>query len=246
MLTIALGGMSAVSFAQATNTENIVTDVKKPSRFHLGLNVDPIALVKSSNSFFPALFIERGSNWSSTRFDYLGAGMFVHYDISAHIGLVSGVDLKKVSVKEGAGSYNISVPIGVRFGYLQQNKYLVLGGGIDKPVYYADKKTYTTYDLGWFSNRPNPLMMYISVGAVYKIFSLKAQYYFTDFYNANFRIPDEIEYSSLAPNFFEPNDIAPNTYPYASRYSSLPLIISAGVTVPFSKMNAQGMKTLLK
>jgi hypothetical protein len=216
------------SYAQSTAADNALNP--KSSKFHLGLSLDPIAYSKGRRS---GDFVD--PIWSEGRFNYLGAGVYVDYDASKYVGLYSGVDVKKIGY-EGLHSYNVSIPLGIRVGYLSKNEYLTIGGGFDVPLLLHDNRYGYTEKNEWLSSQIATTMEYISVGAVYKIFSFKAQYYISNLLNQKYA--DFIS----ADSFKEPV-IQDQPYKYTVLH---PMVLSLGVEVPFSKMNKAGVKTLLK
>ena len=138
---------------------------------------------------------------SPVRFTYiLNWGFTFNLNITRHLGVYTGIDVKNIGFIEQAGgittkrrSYNIGAPVGIKIGNLALKKpYVFFGGGIDVPVNYREKsfaiRNQKTKFSEWFSERTPQTMPYMFLGlAVNRGATLKLQYYPGNFLNPNFQ-----------------------------------------------------------
>lgn len=225
VLATALAGSVPV-FAQKDNADDTTTARMielKTRKFYIGSALDGGIFSTTVNS-------SAIGSTSTVRFTwFLNMGVTFNYDFSKHVGLYTGVDLKNIGFIEKINpvtikrrTFNVGAPLGIKLGNLKTRKYLVLGGGIDFPINYREKTFITrnnkTKFNEWFSDRTPQTMPYVFVGGVRKGFSLKVQYYPTNYMNPDF--------TTTVGGVV--------TKPYAG-YEVHPLLISLGMTMPYSK-----------
>ncbi len=135
------------------------------------------------------------------RFSYMiNAGFSFNFNFSPHVGLWTGVDIKNIGYIEQANgytlkrrTYNVGVPLGLKFGNMANNKgKFFLGGGIDAPINYNEKYFHNRDNKKrineWFSDRTPALMPYAFIGATFNHgVSTKIQYYPNNFLNENYK-----------------------------------------------------------
>jgi hypothetical protein len=112
-------------------------------------------------------------------------------------------------------SYNIAVPVGIKFGDLD-NIFFYAGYEVELPFLYKEK-TFDQGDkidkiTGWFSNRQEMFQHGIIAGVQFPYdFTLKFKYYFSEFHNQDFTdsegkkpysgLESHVMYFSLGYNF---------------------------------------------
>jgi len=159
---------------------------------------------------------------------FLNIGFTLNLNLSRHIGLFTGLDLKNLGyIDKNAGgetvkrrTYNLGAPLGIKIGNMVDKKnYFFTGGGADYPINYREK-TYVIRDQKtkfseWFSARTPSVMPYVFAGfAVTGGFTIKGQYYPADFLNTSFTTK--------------------SVQPYAGTTVHI-LLLSLGYAVPFTK-----------
>lgn len=104
-------------------------------------------------------------------------------------------------------SYNIALPIGVKFGNLD-NVFFYGGYEIDFPIVYKEK-TFDQGDkidkiTGWFSERQEKFQHGVVAGIQFPYdFTVKFKYYLSEFHNQDFKESDGTKpYSGLKSNIF--------------------------------------------
>ena len=157
------------------------------------------------NAFDGAIFstavMERpGSDRELTtvRFSMLNIGNNFNYDFDEHFGIYTGVGIKNIGFIEKNGDsttkrrvYTVGVPLGFKLGNLQKNQYGFIGGGVDFPINYREKRFVERKDKykfnEFFSDRTDDFMPYLFAGFSCKPgIVLKAQYYPGNFFNTGF------------------------------------------------------------
>lgn len=135
------------------------------------------------------------------RFTYVvNLGVTFNFNLSPHLGIFTGVDIKNVGyIEQGNGytlkrrTYNVGAPLGIKIGNMAHNKgKLLLGGGVDVPINYNEKYFHQRDNKKrineWFSDRTPALMPYAFVGATFSHgISAKVQYYPNNFLNENYK-----------------------------------------------------------
>jgi hypothetical protein len=175
----------------------------------------PLQKFYVANSFdgamFSTAFIQNtlpsvigGSSTNSTgtlRFSwFFNAGFTFNFNLSRHIGAFTGIDLKNLGlIQKGTDgytykqrTYNIGAPVGLKFGNMaSKSAYLFLGGGLDVPINYKNKKFEIRSEKikynEWFSNATPALMPYVFAGFVLRRgLSFKMQYYPGNYLNPDY------------------------------------------------------------
>jgi hypothetical protein len=135
---------------------------------------------------------------TTIRFSMLNTGVHFNYDYDEHFGLFTGLGIKNIGFIEKNGDsttkrrvYTIGVPLGFKLGNLKKSRYGFIGGGVDFPINYREKRFVERKDKykfnEFFSDRTQNVMPYMFAG-----FSpgsglvLKAQYYPGNFFDTNF------------------------------------------------------------
>ncbi len=168
---------------------------------------------------------------------YLRASLFfnivsLNYDFDK-VGLFSQIDLNNIGyifkTKDStlkARAYTISVPIGIKLGNVKKHgNYLMTGGGTDFPFNYKEKNYHSSrYNKQkfneWFSDRNPTILPFVYIGCQFQNgISIKAQYYFTDFYNTTFNV----------------NNITPSQ-PYSHEMINIAAVL-LGYNIDYAKLN---------
>jgi len=150
----------------------------------------------------------------------------VHFDKTENFGIFSGLGIRNVgfiydqdaSTRKKFRTYNVGVPIGVKFGDMN-GLYLFGGYELELPINYKEKTFINEakeYKFNvWFSKRVPSIYNTLFVGVRFpRGVSLKFKYYLTPFFNKNYT-----EGSGVKP--FENLDV--NTF-----YISISTMISKG------------------
>jgi len=184
--------------------------------------------------FSTATMSRPGSNSLGTlRFSlFFNTGATFNYDVSKRFGVYTGLDVKNIGFIEKINdvtvkhrTYNVGVPLGIKFGNLSSKNYFFLGAGADVPFNYKEKDFASRSDKHkfneWFSNRVPAFMGYVFAGvSVSPGITLKIQYYLTNFMNPN--------YTTIDPS------LGGSYKPYAG-YDIHPLLLSLGFNMHYSK-----------
>ncbi len=202
MLKPLLLGLTITSlFSITTNAQSVVESQevaegiskKKP---YITSNIDGYI-------FSTALINDNGvSSLGTLRFTaFFNFGANLNYDFSKSLGIYTGLNVKNIGfiekfeatgVTEKHRVYTIGVPLGLKIGNLSKKQYFMIGGGVDFPFNYKNKRYVAKKDKvkynEWFGDRVNPIMPYVFVGARFKPgISIKAQYYPTNFFNQDYQ-----------------------------------------------------------
>jgi len=161
----------------------------------------------------------------------LNLGASFNYNINDKIGLFTGLNLRNIGfISKSAGvttktrTYNLGIPLGIKFGDMRPKRtYGFVGGGVDFPFHFKQKvftdrknKTKTT---DWFSDRTPVIMPYVFAGvAINRGLTFKLQYYPGNFVNQDFILATPTG----------------NIKPYAATEANV-LMLSLGYSMPFSK-----------
>ena len=134
-----------------------------------------------------------------------------------NIGFIYGKDQERWKAR----TYNIGVPVGLKWGNMK-GTFIYLGYEFEVPFNYREKylvsdKKQDKFNV-WFSDRVSPFTHSGFFGINFKGgFNLKAKYYFTEFFNPKFDnsgITDahDIRYPGNGLAVSDPNYIAPRRY----------------------------------
>ncbi len=135
-----------------------------------------------------------------------------NYDLNQKVGIFSGIGVRNVGYiyenyqerteeghyyKKKFRSYNIGVPVGIKFGNL--NKTFFYGGyEVELPFVYKEK-TFDQGDkidklTGWFSNRMELFQHGVVAGVQFPYgFNVRFKYYISQFHNQNYTQSDGVK-----------------------------------------------------
>ena len=143
-------------------------------------------------------YMDRMGTLRFTLFVNLGATF--HYDINNSLGFFTGLDVKNVGFIEKRNgdstvkrrTYNLGVPLGVKFGNMNRRRYVFAGVGLDMPFNYKEKGFVSRSNKQkideWFSTRTPTFMPYAFVGvSVKRRLTVKLQYYMGNFLNPDYQ-----------------------------------------------------------
>lgn len=130
------------------------------------------------------------TNLRFTLFFHLGE--FIHYDITDNIGIFSGMGIRNVgfitdedSIKAKYRTYNLGVPLAIKFGSFKKNLFL-FGGAEYEWMFHFKQKTFidntkTKYS-SWFSKHTPALIPSVFVGLQLPAgFQFKFRYYLDNY-----------------------------------------------------------------
>lgn len=149
---------------------------------------------------------------------WLHLGTHVHLEFNKNAGIFTGLGIKNVGlistntsglieIKRKHRSYNLYLPLGLKFGDFDKRIAFFFGGTIELPFHYKEKyfedddKKYKFTE--WFSQR-TPLFMYAAFAGfefpagIY----IKFHYYFNDFLNKDFEKDGTKIYKDLNSKVF--------------------------------------------
>ncbi len=197
--TIALLQAPAANAQDDTDTTvDAVITPPPPKKFYLGNTLDA-AIFSTSLISSPV----SNQSMSTLRFTYwFNFGFSFNYDAGKHFGLMSGVGIKNIGFieKTKAGDstikrrvYTIGVPLGIKLGNLSKRNFGFIGGGVDVPFNYREKKYVRRGNKEkfneWFSDRTPLLMPYVYAGfSLNPGLTFKVQYYPGNFMNADYTV----------------------------------------------------------
>ncbi len=164
------------------------------SRFYTGSDFD-FAILSTALLERP----RESSQLTIPRFTaFVNFGFHAHYDPNRRFGLFSGLNVKNIGFIQKIGDitakhrvYTLGIPLGIKFGDLQNRNFYFLGGGVDLPFNYREKVFERRGDKDkfneWFSDRTARFMPYVFIGKSWDPgVTLKLQYYPTNFMNPEF------------------------------------------------------------
>ena len=236
---------AAIAPAKASNNDSTMFPMMDPpptKKFYLSSGFDAgIFSVSriSSNS---------GNSYelSRLRFSYvLNMAANANFDLSKNFGVFTGLGIKNIGFIERVPTigtdlivkrrvYTIGVPVGIKIGNLQKKTYGFLGGGVDLPFNYKEKRFTTrsnkTKFNEWFSDRTPMVMPYVFVGMSLKPgMTLKLQYYPTNFFNT--------DYSETLPSLLGPVTVKP----YATADVQM-MQLSLGMDMRYGKKHSKATR----
>lgn len=108
-----------------------------------------------------------------------------------NLGYIDIDDATKITTKRRV--YTIGVPLGIKVGKVESNRYLLVGGGIDLPFHYKTKtleegRKNKVKDSEFFSKEVATIMPYVFVGWNAKYGVVKFQYYPTNMMNQDYKL----------------------------------------------------------
>lgn len=136
---------------------------------------------------------------STLRFSYFfNVGLHFNYNYDEHFGIYTGVGIRNIGLIEKNGDttikrrvYTLNVPVGFKIGNLGKKNYLILGGGIDVPFNYREKRYTERRDKEifneWFTDRTPSVMPYLQLGAMFNPgIALNVQFFPNNFFNTDY------------------------------------------------------------
>jgi hypothetical protein len=242
LLTSILAAMSLTP-AKATDLDSIMMMQPPPvKKFYLSSGLDAGIFSVSRVS------ANSGASYdlSRLRFSYvLNFGMHANYDFSSHFGAFTGLGIKNIGFIEKVPAigkdvtvkrrvYTIGAPIGLKFGNLQKKTYGFIGGGVDVPFNYKEKRftsrSNKTKFNEWFSDRTPVVMPYVFAGMSLKPgMTLKLQYYPGNFFNT--------DYSEQVAGFPGPITVKP----YATSEVNM-MQLTLGMDMRYSKKHNKAVR----
>jgi hypothetical protein len=237
--TLLLGGLAASSASAKLRMpdDNDVQQVSPVHHFYTGGGFDG-AIFSTATMQRPGM----KDNLGTLRFSlFFNAGVTFNYDFNNKVGLYTGVDIKNVGFIEKIDettvkhrTYNVGVPLGIKFGNMKTKNYFFAGAGIDVPFNYKEKEFESRSNKHkfneWFSNRTPAFMGYVFAGlSVNPGVTVKVQYYLTNFMNSDYS-----------------EDLGGGTYyPYAG-YDIHLLMVSLGFNMHYSRHDHYGKRSEVK
>ena len=225
-LLLFAAGIFSFSGAQAQDAE---LGPAKPKKFYVGNSLD--------GAIFSTSIMEKTNapyELTTLRFTYFfNFGFNFHYDVSKNFGLFTGLGVKNIGFIEKYNNpdstvkrrvYTLGIPLGLKFGNLDDRFFGFIGGGVDFPFNYKEKGFRDRGDKEkfneWFSDRTESVMPYVFAGISFAPgIYLKAQYYPTNMMNQS--------YSETV------NGVV--TYPYAQYERTELLLLSVGFDIHYNK-----------
>jgi hypothetical protein len=222
------------TYAQSDTTD-ATTLVRK--KFYWSSSLDMFIFSSSIMEKAPA-----SSQLTTLRFTYFpNFGFNFNYDISKHVGLFTGINLKNIGFTEKIAIADSTIkrrvltlgaPLGIKFGNINKHSFAFAGGGVDVPVNYKQKGYIRRGNKDkfneWFSDRTPLIMPYVFAGFSYSPgISIKLQYYPVNFLNTGFT---EVSQTNI-PGSTGTSYIAP----YAAYTKTNLMLISVGFDVRYGK-----------
>jgi hypothetical protein len=168
----------------------------KERKIYWGNNLE--AAIISSAVFSKPGQSEKASTIRSS--NILNLGFTLNNDFSNVVGVYTGFNIKNIGFIEKVFAtdstikrrvYTLGVPLGIKIGNLADRNFFILGGGVDLPFNYREKRFVKRGDKDkfneWFSDRTAILLPYAFAGySVKPGVVVKVQYYPANFLNTNF------------------------------------------------------------
>ena len=223
-------------FAQHTidTVSNFNVQVPVPKRFYAGNGLD-FAMLSTSINSRPG----KSTYLTMPRFTaVVNFGFSFHYDLSDHFGLMSGIGLKNMGFIDKINDttikhrvYSIGIPLGIKIGDLRNRNFVFLGGGLDFPFNYRQKRFVERSEKQkyneWFGKQTPGVLPFVFAGYSWDPgITLKLQYYPTHFLNENY---DPVN---------DPSPVINYTLPFAG-YKVHLLLLSLGIDIHYGQYKIQ-------
>lgn len=230
LLALAQAAIIPASFAQ---NEEIVF---APKKLYFSNSFDGAIITTAIDKGIFPLNNGMATTVGTPRFTYiLNTGFDLNYDFSQNIGVFTGLGIKnigfieKITVADSTIKrrvYAIGLPLGIKLGNMKKKNYAFIGGGVDFPFNYREKRYVSRGDKEkfneWFSDRTPSYMPYGFVGVSFKPgIYIKLQYYPNNFMNPAFTETVTV------------NGVATAIAPY-SRHDIELLMFSIGLDIRYS------------
>jgi hypothetical protein len=126
---------------------------------------------------------------------------YYHYDFGKSLGVFAGYSVSNIGFIYQMGdttykkrAYTFGVPIGLKIGNVSSGKYLFVGGEIESPFHYKQKKIYDNQKdkySSFFNKRTNAILPSIFAGIqLYGGVCFKFRILLSDFLNKDFKGTD--------------------------------------------------------
>jgi hypothetical protein len=197
LTSLALAFLAATaSYAQQDTAAITVPATQTPKRFYTGSGLD-FAMLSTAIVARPG----QDAKLTAPRLTaLLNVGFKLHYDASRRFGIFSGLGLKNIGFIEKFNDgdstikrrvYSLGIPLGLKIGDLRNRNFFFLGGGVDFPVHYKEKRFTKRSDKrkldDWFSDQTPRVLPYAFAGYSFDPgVMLKLQYYPTNFLNTDY------------------------------------------------------------
>jgi len=195
VLFISSLGNGNIASAQMKGMDSTIKMKPTPvGKFYLGNSLDggifSIAPMESPYS---------GNKVSTLRFSYaFNIGVNINYDFNRHFGVFSGLAIKNVGFIEKISdstvkrrTYNLCLPLAIKFGDLKKRNYFFAGVDLEVPFNYKEKgfikRGHKEKFNEWFSNRTPSFMPAVFAGMSVKPgLTVKLEYYLNNFLNTSY------------------------------------------------------------
>lgn len=193
MLGIAMAAVAATGSLQAQDMKTYGRAQTPLNRFYFTNSAD--AALFSTSVMKKTGF---DSKFTTLRFSYFfNVGTHLNYDFNKHWGMFTGLTIRNLGFIEKIGdstikrrTYNIGIPVGIKYGIMQKQAFVFAGGGIDMPFNYKEKgfvkRSHKQKFNEWFSDRTLVFMPYLFTGVTVSSLTLKVQVYPTNFLNRDY------------------------------------------------------------
>jgi hypothetical protein len=123
---------------------------------------------------------------------FLHIGEYLHYDFNDHVGMFTGLGIRNVgfiteedSIKDKYRTYNLGMPLAIKFGSFKKNLFL-FGGAEYEWMFHFKHKTFVentkTKYTSWFSHHTPALIPSVFVGLQLPAgFQFKFRYYLDNY-----------------------------------------------------------------
>jgi hypothetical protein len=148
-----------------------------------GRNINPTL------RYSPVFNFGTNFHWDATK----NAGLFVGWNVR-NIGLITDDNPAVSKDRFKRRLYTFGVPLAIKLGDLEKENFFYAGAEVSMAVHYkekrfidGDRKKKEKFN-EWFSDRTPRIMTSAFAGFHFrKNFSIKAQYFFTNFFNTDYR-----------------------------------------------------------
>jgi hypothetical protein len=191
ILFVAFLCLQISAFSQDKPTNKMYGVFESKTLFQLGLLED-----SAGNSITPVLRFAPFANYTLQAHKDLGNKFGVYTGIGIkNVGFISRDNTNDVTVKSRA--YCLSIPVGLKFGNLKEDRYLFLSGEFLAQFDYKEK-VFTndgndkSKRKSFYDDDINPFNYSGSIGFNVKGFIIGAEYTFSDFFSDKYRFqPDK-------------------------------------------------------
>jgi len=167
--------------------------------FGLSVRAQKVYTVSGGEVIFQSGSVEKKKDGVNTsvntnlRFTlFFHIGEYLHYDFGDHVGMFTGLGIRNVgfiteedSIKDKYRTYNLGMPLAIKFGSFKKNLFL-FGGAEYEWMFHFKHKTFVddtkTKYTSWFSNHTPALIPSVFVGLQLPAgFQFKFRYYLDNY-----------------------------------------------------------------